>query len=59
MAVIRGHLEVAEMLLHDEMSLIDYKDYEDDSPLHWAVVLDQPDTVRFLMNHGADRLSQN
>lgn len=39
MAVVRGHLEVAQMLLQDEMSDIDYKDFEDDSPLHWAVVL--------------------
>ena len=59
MAILRGHLEIAEMLLQEEMSSIDYKHYDDDSPLHWAVVLDQPDTVRFLMDHGADRLSQN
>jgi len=59
MAIIRGHLEVALMLLEDEMSSLDYKDYEDDSPLHWAVVLDQPDSVRFLLENGADRLPQN
>jgi len=38
------------------MSSIDYKDYEDDSPLHWAVVLDKPNTVRFLLENGAERL---
>jgi len=41
------------------MSSIDYKDYEDDSPLHWAVVLDKPNTVRFLLENGAERLPQN
>ena len=41
------------------MSCIDYKDYEDDSPLHWAVVLDQPESVRFLLENGAEILTQN
>ena len=41
------------------MSTIDYKDYEDDSPLHWAVVLDQPESVRFLLENSAERIPQN
>lgn len=37
------------------MSRIDHKDIEDDTPLHWAVILDKPDTVSFLLQNGAKK----
>lgn len=61
MAIVRGHLEIAELLLKDGMSRIDHKDVEDDTPLHWAVMMNKPETVSFLLQHGAkkDELNQN
>ncbi len=44
-AIIRGHLEIADILLTDKMSSIDYEDEENDTPLHWAVILDKPDSI--------------
>jgi len=44
-AIIRGHLEIAEMLLDAEMSCIDIEDEESDTPLHWAVILEKPETL--------------
>ena len=39
-AVIKGHLEMAELLLIDEISDIDHTDEMDDTPLHWAILGD-------------------
>jgi ankyrin repeat protein len=44
-AIIRGHLDIAHLLLVDRMSCIDYEDEESDTPLHWAVLLDKPETI--------------
>lgn len=55
-AVIKGHLEMAEVLLTDEMSNVDHTDEMDDTPLHWAILLNNPRIVTFLLEHGADRL---
>lgn len=52
-AMVRGHLEIATLLLKDKMSSIDYEDEENDTPLHWAVILDKPDSVSFLIEKGA------
>ena len=42
------------MMLEDEMSDIDFRDYEGDTPLHWAVLLDNSPMVQFLLDKGAD-----
>ena len=41
-------------MLEDEMSDIDYRDHEGDTPLHWAVVLDNSPMVQFLLEKGAN-----
>jgi ankyrin repeat protein len=47
------------MLLKDKMSSIDYEDEENDTPLHWAVILDKPDSVSFLIEKGAQLTAIN
>ena len=54
-AVIKGHLEMAELLLADEMSDVDHPDGMEDTPLHWAILLNSPRMVTFLLRNGADR----
>ena len=54
MAVIKGYLEIAEQLLLNDMSDINEKDDEDDTPLHWAVLLGNTAAVHFLLANGAD-----
>lgn len=58
-SIVRGHLEIADLLLADGMSCIDFEDEESDTPLHWAVILNKPDTVRFLLERNADKTIQN
>mmetsp|Transcript_16457 Transcript_16457/g.22258 ORF Transcript_16457/g.22258 Transcript_16457/m.22258 type:complete len:88 (+) Transcript_16457:994-1257(+) len=41
------------------MSDINQKDYEGDTPLHWAVLLDNGPAVQFLLANGADVSIQN
>ena len=48
-AVSKGHLEIAELLLIDEMSDINHTDEMDDTPLHWAILLNNPKIVKFLL----------
>ena len=48
-AVIKGFLDVADLLLENNLSSIDVKDYDGDSPLHWAVMLGNMKTVEFLL----------
>ena len=36
---MKGFLNLAALLLDNEMSDIDLKDSEGDTPLHWAVLL--------------------
>ena len=57
--MIKGHLEMAELLLNDEMSDIDHIDEMDDTPLHWAILLNNPRIVKFLLDNGADRLPKS
>ena len=54
-AVVKGHLEMAELLLSDEMSDLDHQDEMEDTPLHWAVLLNNPSIVKFLLQKGANR----
>ena len=37
------------------MSDINHKDEMDDTPLHWAVILNEPRIVKFLLQNGASR----
>ena len=53
-AIIKGHLEIAEQLLMDEMSDINEEDDELDTPLHWAVLLGNAQAVQFLLINGAE-----
>jgi len=39
-AIVKGHLKIAQMLLADSMSSVNSQDTQDDTPLHWAVILD-------------------
>ena len=55
MAVIKGHLEMAELLLLDDMSNINHPDEMDDTALHWAILLNNPRMVKFLLARGANR----
>ena len=41
-------------MLEEEMSDIDFRDDEGDTPLHWAVLLDNSAMVQFLLDNGAD-----
>ena len=41
------------------MSDIDFRDDESDSPLHWAVLLDNLPMVKFLLQNGADIRAKN
>ena len=52
-------MEIAEILLRNGMSQIDHQDVEGDTPLHWAVTLNKPDTVSFLLAHGAQKDATN
>ena len=54
-AVVKGHLEMAELLLCDEMSDLNHQDEMEDTPLHWAVLLNNPPIVKFLLQKGANR----
>lgn len=53
-AVMKGFLSLATLLLEDGMSDIDIRDYEGDTPLHWAVLLGNSPMVKFLLDSGAD-----
>ena len=48
-AILKGYKQMAELLLEDEMSDVNYPDEMEDTPLHWAVILDRPDIVEFLL----------
>ena len=50
---------MADLLLNDEMSDIDHIDEMDDTPLHWAILLNNPRIVKFLLDNGADRLPKS
>ena len=54
MAITKGFTQIAELLLVDDMSTIDYKDNVADTPLHWAVILGNEQAVNFLLDHGSD-----
>ena len=41
------------------MSDINHKDEFSDTPLHWAVILDDNETVQFLLKNGADPSKSN
>ena len=41
------------------MSDVNYQDEEGDSPLHWAVLLNNGPMVKFLLEKGADLKSKN
>lgn len=58
-AICKGYLELAEILLENEMSSVNYKDSEGDTALHWAVILGNSDAVAFLLSHGADPSIKN
>lgn len=58
-AVIKGFITIAELMLQDEMSDINFRDYEGDTPLHWAVLLDNAPMVQFLLDNGADISQSN
>ena len=53
-AVMKGFLSLATLLLEDDMSDIDFRDDEGDTPLHWAVLLGNSPMVKFLLDSGAD-----
>ena len=52
-SIIKGFLEMAELLLVDEMSNINIKDSKDDTALHWACILGNEQAVKFLLSKGA------
>jgi ankyrin repeat protein len=52
-AVIKGYLKIAKLLLYLNMSDIDYKDKQEDTPLHWAIILRNYRAVYFLLENGA------
>jgi len=52
-AIVKGHLILAEMLLQHRMSDINHQDEQDDSPLHWAIILQNTSAVEFLLERGA------
>ena len=58
-AVMKGFIDIAALLLKEEMSDIDFRDDESDSPLHWAVLLDNFHMVKFLLENGADVSAKN
>jgi ankyrin repeat protein len=41
------------------MSSIDCQDHHDDTPLHWAVILENQTLVKFLLSHRAKRDTKN
>lgn len=51
-ASIKGHLDIAELLLENNNSNINVKDIELDTALHWAVILNNTKAVIFLIHHG-------
>ena len=53
-AIIKGYLDIAQQLLSNDMSDINEKDDEEDTPLHWAVLLGNTPVVHFLLENGAD-----
>lgn len=58
-AVMKGFLDIAELLIENEMSDINSKDEESDTPLHWAVLLGNAPMVKFLLDNGADMSIKN
>ena len=58
-AVIKGYIEIAELLLQNKMSDINISDDDGDSPLHWAVLLGNESMTQFLLNNGVDIGAKN
>jgi ankyrin repeat protein len=58
-SVVKNHLQMAEMLLKEHMSSVNCSDQQDDSPLHWAVILENMTMVQFLLEHNASVLHRN
>ena len=52
--MIKGFIQIAGMMLEEEMSDIDVQDIQGDTPIHWAVMLDNAAMVQFLLDNGAD-----
>jgi ankyrin repeat protein len=47
------------MLLCDQMSSVNCQDSQDDTPLHWAVIMDNSMILKFLLNHRAKKFIKN
>ena len=58
-AVIQGFVDIAALLLEDEMSDINCRDKQGDTALHWAVLLNNPPMVQLLLQSGADISAKN
>ena len=56
---MKGFKSIAALLLEEKMSDIDIKDDEGDTPLHWAILLDNRPMVEFLLRNGADVSAKN
>jgi len=52
LAVIKGHLDVAELLLKNDPGVIETRDREEDTPLHWAVMQANAKIIEFLLQRG-------
>ena len=48
-AIIKNYLDLASFLLENQMSTVNCQDNVDDTPLHWAVVLDNMAAVKLLL----------
>ncbi|WP_295159424.1 ankyrin repeat domain-containing protein [uncultured Brachyspira sp.] len=54
MASANGNNDIVKLLLLKDPSVINDVDNRGNTPLHWAAMKDKPDTIKLLMENGAD-----
>ena len=54
LAAMGGHQDVVELLISKHHAVVNVKDEDQQTPLHWAAVCGRTTVMRTLLQHGAD-----